>query len=193
MQPRAFITMLCVCACDSVLGIEEATVDPGLASVQDVCAAYCDTVIENCTGEHAVYASRDACLLLCAHMPPGEPGATSGHSVECRLHAAELAPVETPFYCPGAGPGGNGVCGDNCESLCQLVQQVCTGDNQGFPDESACLDDCAALTDLGTFATDPGANLVRGPHLQCRLYHLIGAALEPDRHCRHALGEAPCQ
>jgi len=190
-MPRLMFPLLaCLCACESVLSIEEATVDPALDQAQAPCQRYCDLVTENCQGHDAVYTSKDVCLSLCGSMPPGEPGMTSGHSVQCRLHAAELAPAEPSFYCPGAGPGGNGVCGENCESFCQLVALVCSGENAGYADEEACFSDCTAVSDLGTFSIDPAP---RGAMIQCRLYHLTNATFEPDRHCSHALGASPCK
>lgn len=178
-------------ACENLLSIEPATIDPALdTTAVPPCARYCELAVENCRGQDAVYSSRDVCMALCPSMPPGEPGSTSGHGVQCRLHAAELAPAEPAFYCPAAGPGGNGVCGDNCESYCQLVGLVCRGDDAGYADEAACLADCATLPDLGTFAIDPSP---RGQLVQCRLYHLTNASFEPDRHCSHALGGSPCK
>jgi hypothetical protein len=193
MRLRTLALAVGLCACENVLSIEEATIDPALDrrdTMQDPCSRYCDLVAENCREQDAVYSSREGCLSLCASMPAGEPGVTSGHSVQCRLYAAELAPAEPSFYCPGAGPGGNGVCGDNCESFCQLVALVCTGENSGYGDEEQCRTDCYSLSDLGTFAISPAP---RGPQLQCRLYHLTNATLEPDRHCSHALGASPCK
>jgi hypothetical protein len=180
--------LLLVCGCDRVLAIEEATVDPQLTSSQDPCDAYCDAVLDNCSGKDAVYSTRDVCLGVCQNLPRGEPGATSGNSLACRQHAAELASAEADFYCPIAGPGGNGICGDDCESLCQLVDAVCSD----FGDTSSCLDECGALQDLGTFSVDPAADQGHGGHVQCRLYHVSVATLEPDRHCTHALGAGPC-
>jgi hypothetical protein len=190
MVLRLLPLLTCLCACESVLSIEEATVDPALDQTDAPCDRYCDRAIENCQGQDAVYTSKDVCLSLCASMPPGDPGATTGHSAQCRLHAAELAPAEPSFYCPGAGPGGNGVCGDNCETFCQMIELVCTGENTGYADRDACLTDCAAVPDLGTFSLDPAP---RGATIQCRLYHLTNATFEPDRHCSHALGASPCK
>jgi hypothetical protein len=190
MRLRLLLLLFCTCACERVLSIDEATIDPALDQTEDSCNRYCDLVMTNCQGQDAVYSSRDGCLTLCANMPAGERGATFGNSVQCRMHAAELAPAEPAFYCPGAGPGGNGVCGDNCESFCQLVGLVCSGENAGYADDDACWSDCTALPDLGTFTIDPAP---RGAMVQCRLYHLTNATLEPDRHCSHALGGSPCR
>ncbi len=190
MRLRVWPLLLCLCACERVLDIDEATIDPALDDSQDGCSKYCDLVMENCQAEDAVYSSHDACMSLCANMPAGDRGATAGNSVQCRLRAAELAPAEPSFYCPGAGPGGNGVCGENCESFCQMIGLVCSGDNAGYADEDACLSDCVALPDLGTFSLAPAP---RGAMIQCRLYHLTNATIEPDRHCAHALGGSPCK
>jgi hypothetical protein len=188
MARRALVLALLSCACDRVLAIEEAAVDPELTPTADPCGAYCDAVLGNCWGSDAVYASRELCLGVCATLSPGDSQATSGNNLMCRLHAAELAIAEPAYYCPIAGPGGNGVCGDNCEGLCGLVSRVCGA----FADTTGCLEQCAQLDDLGTFSADPSRGQGRGPHVQCRLYHAVVAVLEPDRHCSHALGAAPC-
>jgi hypothetical protein len=164
---------------------------PDMAAAPSLCERYCSAVMASCTGEFAVYTSLDACLAVCAALPEGEPGDRNVNSVQCRLQAALVAKDEVPHYCPIAGPGGNGECGSNCESLCQLRASICApfvGD-----DAEACQQSCTKLTDLGSYSTDLNVGQYRGPHVQCRLYHLCAAAVaEPEQHCQHVDGAAPC-
>jgi hypothetical protein len=207
---------LCASACRQVLDIEDAKVDPSVAQpatagagaikglamgasgaggagdASSVCEHYCAAVTQNCTGAFAVYTSLDACLAVCAALPEGMPSDRNLNTVQCRLHAALVATDEVPHYCPIAGPGGNGVCGSNCESLCQLRDTLCADYKTG--DTAACLQGCAKLKDLGSYSTDLGANQYGGAHVQCRLYHVSAAATDDaELHCKHADGAAPCQ
>lgn len=155
------------------------------------CEQYCDAVEASCSGVFAVYTSRKTCLAVCNALPEGEPGDTSGNSVQCRLHAAELARDEASHYCPIAGPGGNGVCGSNCEGLCKLRSGICAP--YVTTDEATCVADCAALPDLGQYSTDTSQAQYSGPHVQCRLFHVSAAPVaDTEQHCRHVDGAAPC-
>jgi hypothetical protein len=158
-----------------------------------LCERYCTAVMKNCTGQFAVYSGADRCMAVCAALPEGTAGDEVGGSVQCRLAAAERAPLEVPHYCPIAGPGGNGVCGSNCEGFCRIVNEVCTGANKQFSDDEACAMECAQLADLGTFSTDLDLDHYEGPHVQCRLYHASAASIQPGDHCGHAGGDPPCQ
>jgi hypothetical protein len=164
----------------------------GAASELGVCEQYCSAVQSNCTGSFAVYTSMAVCLAVCAALPEGALGDRDVNSVRCRLRAAEAAVDEVPHYCPIAGPGGGGVCGTNCESLCALKPAICG--ELSAQSANACRKECAALTDLGGYSTALEHEHYAGAHVQCRLYHLSAAAIEdPERHCSHADGAAPCQ
>lgn len=160
--------------------------------VESLCERYCSMVMSNCTGAFAVFTSREACLSVCAHLPEGHAGDRDVNSVQCRLRAATIAKDEVPHYCPIAGPGGNGVCGSNCESLCALRESVCAGFTK--TPETACLKECSSLEDLQTFSVDLSQDQYQGPHVQCRLYHVSAAASDdPEQHCLHVDGAAPCR
>lgn len=165
--------------------------EAGGSSMPTLCERYCSTVTEHCTGSFAVYTSYGTCLAVCDRLPEGTEGARTGNSLQCRLGAAQSAKGEVPHYCPIAGPGGNGVCGTNCESLCSLRARVCAGFSAG--DLESCSSECAKLQDLGNYSTDLDVGQYAGPHVQCRLYHLSAAAADdPEQHCSHVDGAAPC-
>ncbi|NUP08919.1 MAG: hypothetical protein HOW73_22960 [Polyangiaceae bacterium] len=167
--------------------------DGGGTSAPTPCVDYCNEVMQSCTGEFAVYGSMDSCLGICAHLPEGQDGDTSGNSVFCRLHHAAFASVDAPFYCPIAGPTGNGTCGSACDALCGAAEAICTGSDAQWSTTTACEEECATLSDLGTYSADPEQDMYEGGHVQCRVFHLANAAVaDADIHCPHVGGAAPC-
>lgn len=156
-----------------------------------LCDEYCTTVMANCTGEHAVYQSLPTCQGVCAELAPGSRDDRSGNTVGCRLrnaiNAKDLA--EPADHCPVAGPGGFGVCGSDCESYCLLFSKICDAAfGQKFEDAVACQLECGTLPSLGPFDQSQSS----GENLNCRLWHVSAASVEPGPHCPHASGEGPC-
>jgi hypothetical protein len=135
---------------------------------------------------------------VCAALDPGEPGGFSGNTVECRLARAELAQAtgEPGEYCHTAGPGGAGVCGDDCEGFCAVMAQTCTL----MGSFESCLPQCADVPNLVDSPDEvlfPGnvtydTSIQSGDSVQCRLYHVTAATLDPVIHCSHAAGVALC-
>jgi hypothetical protein len=172
--------------------VEADPLGAGGASAASVCERYCTAVTQNCSRAFAVYTSVDTCLAVCAALPEGTPSDRDGNTVQCRLHAGLVATDEVAHYCPIAGPGGNGVCGSNCESLCQLRDTLCADEKTDTT--AACLQNCAKLKDLGTYSTARSAKQDRGPHVQCRLYHVSAAAVDDaELQCKQVDGAAPCK
>ena len=125
-------------ACASIAGISKAELD------SDLCALYCEKVMANCQGDFEQYSQSRICELYCAALPPGEPGDETGNTVACRLHHAEQIEEiggEEVTLCPIAGPGGAGVCGENCEGFCTVNQAICDPEL----DLDDCVTDCEAL------------------------------------------------
>jgi hypothetical protein len=175
---------------DASSASDAASSDAGSDSGADICARYCQTVMAGCTGANAVYADPQICASTCDALPLGTDGDELGNTVYCRLRNAELAPAEPETYCPIAGPGGNGVCGSNCEGYCTLMQQICPSMfTSTFATLTGCKTQCdASIPDLGGYSIA----IKSGDSLQCRLYHLGAATLDPGLHCPHAAGESPC-
>jgi hypothetical protein len=197
----AWCALLSAVACSKVLGIEDAHLDPTFTPTGGstgsgpsiLCKSYCDTVMASCTGVFSVYATLDTCLAICPHLPEGTAGEMSGNSIQCRMSNAMIASSEPSFYCPAAGPGGNGVCGTNCDSLCTLAAAICTEPPKPFTSDDDCHNDCAALPDLGTFSTDSSKEMYEGPSVECRLFHVSAASVaDATVHCTHVGGAAPC-
>jgi hypothetical protein len=212
---RAVIPVALLVSCASLVGIEDAKLDPqlgtggvgsggqpahtgggsGLADAGQggdggdptlaLCGRYCTTVMKNCTGPVQVYESRAVCLRVCQALDPGTPDDRSGNTIGCRFfHAKQIELVgEEATECPAAGPGGDGVCGTNCEGYCSLLHALC-------PPELGveCGATCPDVHDLGGYNSSQTSGLT----LQCRLYHVSAATIDPVFHCPHAAGAGPC-
>ncbi|HVU02210.1 MAG TPA: hypothetical protein VHE30_10670 [Polyangiaceae bacterium] len=206
MSKRAFLRALAILpllsACTGILGIEQATHDPALdeprggggqpgdsgGAPKTPCEEYCATALRNCAGANSLYASSDACLAVCNTFPAGTAGADSGNSLACRMKYAKLAGTvgELDINCPAAGPGGDGVCGTNCEGFCTIALAACPTSTVVNVDSCAGL--CARLPDQGGY----DASIQKGNSVQCRLYHASAATLDPVVHCPHVAGVGPC-
>jgi hypothetical protein len=208
--------------CKQILSIEDAQLDPSLGTggepgsggsggtagsdsgdaqadgdagedAGSLCDQYCNAVLNNCTGEFAVYTDMDVCQATCHALPEGEPGDEKGNSINCRLSAAKLAPsLETDFYCAAAGPGGNGKCGADCEAVCTIIKAVCIGTNPHYATDADCLTACGKLPTLHGYSVFGPPNKYNGPTVQCRILHACNSTLEPDDHCPHAVGQGAC-
>jgi hypothetical protein len=201
---NGFVTLACVAgllvagaACNGILGIDSATVDPtftpdaGAPSQQ--CQTYCTTVLKNCGT--AEYNDQAGCLALCAALDVGSPSDTTQDSVGCRTHYAGIATGPTDSTnCRAAGPLGGGVCGTNlCANFCQLDTFACTGPNSEYDGGlGGCVGTC--LANFNVYLTDAGNDMSfsTGNSLNCRIWHLE-AAVDPGlegpnslkTHCPH--------
>lgn len=154
------------------------------------CANYCNTVMTNCTGAHQLYLTNDTCLNSCATFPPGTLADSSGNTLGCRLHFAAASDTD-PTQCTHAGPGGDGVCGQNCVGYCQIVMRYCAPPalpGTIYTDENDCLTTC------GKFRDDAGYSVTNLP-LQasgttaCLLYHAQESSVVPEFHCHQDLSK----
>jgi hypothetical protein len=181
---RGAIAFGALLACHEIAGIEEREFDGGL------CREYCSTVMEACTDENAVYPRIETCLGVCARLEPGDEFEhTNANNVACRLRQARLAlrsPDDARTTCRSAGPGGDGICGTNCEAYCELLDETC-------PKEFAEIDDCPEIC-KGIPDLRAGSLLAEGNTLQCRLLHVGNATLDTKTHCPHssAAPTKPC-
>lgn len=193
---RMVSLLLLAAGCNGVLGIEERSFDPGQTQQEVSCDDYCDLVTANCSGEHAVYASRDTCMGTCALIALGSPG-DSGNTVACRLEQARAAGEtgEPSDHCPIAGPGGRGFCGDDCTFFCENLPVVC-GEAVEIPaalSDAECIASCEALDakdDDETYSIPDDDN---EDSRDCRILHLTNATAAVVPHCTHTIGgPGPC-
>lgn len=166
--------------------------DPVVQRASALCLDYCDTIMAGCTGTNAQYASPTACLLVCEKLPAGTPGSTSGNNVECRNSQAALAlsTGESGNYCFTAGPGGGGVCGQDCDGYCSVMLATC----REFATLSQCTADCSIVPNLAQSSVVQTYNtsMQAGNTVQCRLFHVTASTIDPVLHCPHASGLTPC-
>ena len=199
MSPRASRTMAgliaalaLIAGCRQILSIEERELDP-LS-----CEAYCERIEHDCTAGRRQFSSVQACMGLCSVYPLGTLEDKTGHTLACRINALEAAEgAIEDSDCAEAGPGGNGVCGDLCESFCTTAFKVCP---QTFEGVMECKTACADLITCGLYSVDPDVT-PNDPSLNCRLYHVSAAAINllsaeggtltdsQLKHCPHAAGE----
>lgn len=185
------VSALAAASCHAIAGIEDREYTATGQQSSPLCEDYCTTVMETCIDKddadpreeqhNSVYPSKDACLAFCQHLEAGdmnERPRPSGDTVACRLASARLAKNSREFtlYCPEAGPGGAGACGDDCENYCKHFEELCGG----APED--CVEKCAVFPNDGSFDAIRDHD---GDTLQCRLVHLTNAALD-EAHCGHA-------
>lgn len=134
-----------------------------------LCDEYCAAVMGTCVAGAAVYASEDECLATCRRLPPGEPGALDGNSVQCRLSELRRTSFE-PIDCADVGPISlDGTCGEPCQTFCDLQRLTC-----GDAEEAYCTSVCRAVLPRGdTYRIDRFSNT---DTLQCRVKNLVRAA-----------------
>ena len=171
--------------------------DGGAAPTLLTCAQYCTQVNANCADGNKQYDGDAAtlCEATCANFADGTVADMSGDTRGCRAyHSGAPAMDNATLHCPHGGPYGNVVCseagGSQCDVFCGLMQVICTGGNEQYADEAACLTECDALSDAETaFVAAAGE---ASDTFQCRGYHLTAAADNPGTHCEHAAGKAVC-
>ena len=188
-------------ACQAIAGIEDRTYvadDAGADTDRDAgalpsreCSDYCSKSRTVC-GD-LLYRTDETCLATCALMPlKGK----DTNSVACRsqeLDRAVATDEDLERYCANAGPGGNGVCGSNCESYCHLFAQACTNDFKKYANlagedddgTAVCVAKCQGLTDTHLYDSTNEGNYL-GDTLQCRIVHTTSSTIDPLGHCAHA-------
>jgi hypothetical protein len=154
-----------------------ATTGTGMMTLS--CDGYCSTIMANCAGATAQYETLEDCVAVCASFPEGSAADQSGNTLGCRTYHAGAAENDPGTHCTHAGPGGDGVCGQNCDGYCQIVMASCTGANEVYASEAECQTDCAAHgTDVKYDVSKDSGNQVA-----CLLAHATGAPLVPEDHC----------
>ncbi len=167
------------------------------------CAAYCQTMAARCKNGLGHFNDQypggypDACAEACSHFVTGNAGESTGNSLACRLFGACLAEHDPDIYCTVAGPGGDGVCGDNCDGFCTLNLSICAGPLAQYASMTACQDDCAKLDFSDTYNTTVDNWSGTKNTFACRMYWLMRSVADPDENCQYTkLGGAsidPCK
>lgn len=156
------------------------------------CSDYCAMIGAHCTMGHAQYfAGADngmtPCMNACASFELGAAGETTRNTLGCRTYHADAAEGDPATHCEHAGPGGAGVCGNDCDGFCTIALATCPSQ---FADMGACMSTCASFTDDTAY----NATVMSGNNLACRLYHLTAAAnsdADAAIHCPHIAAGSP--
>jgi hypothetical protein len=168
------------------------------------CEDYCAVNLAACKDEHKVYDNPAQCRAACRAFEPGNLSENSQEpTLACRKYHSYNAAVyaDPEKHCPHAGPGGADVCGDDCESLCLLLENGCPAEFEAEYDGSA--NSCQRACDTARKA-DPKykggasysiASAKRGDPFACRLYSAtVATAMSNDAAdvCAVAVGKAAC-
>lgn len=140
------------------------------------CASYCGAIQTACTGTLAQYESVNACLGTCEHLPVGALGDMTGNTLGCRVYHTDFARQDPMTHCEHAGPAGGTMCGTTCEGFCSVAPIVCPTQWQA----NNCAQQCGGLATVPPYSI----NSV-GDTIECRLYHLTNATVDPTTHCPH--------
>lgn len=176
--------------------IDEGKKDSSRPTEPD-CDDYCRVVGVACTGDNAVYESKEQCEAVCEHFVPGEFTDKIENTRGCRIYHAHNSLCLPAQHCSHAAPGGDGHCGaldgGNCESYCHLAKSICgTEFDEAFADADECLEACSGLEGHeGDSKYFVRVGEMGGNTLHCRFLALSRAALDTDQ-CPAAFGEAPC-
>ncbi len=201
----ALVSSLSVMACNAVLGIGGASVDPllddagsgGDAGPGNNCATYCSLIEQNCTGTSAEYISDAVCQSMCSTFEPGTAGDMTQDTLACRISHAQQAATDPLTHCQKAGPLSPEGCADPCHSFCVLAFGLCNP-TMLFPYDGgtkSCETACAGYH--YELSTDGGAGVgdilfLSGDTLNCRLYHLESAyAYDPTTNPAPSPSTAP--
>ena len=151
------------------------------------CEDYCAVVAKNCTGANAQYADAAACVVYCKQLgklPLGKADDKAGNTVGCRTYHAGAAGADPATHCAHAGKSGGNVCGTWCDNYCQLSEANCTAGNVLYSKVGDCASTCATASSTGKSGDTSGDSI------QCRIYHLGVAGIDPGSattHCPHGL------
>jgi hypothetical protein len=169
-------------ACNAVLGIDKASLEPDAGSgtdggstafvAIDDCDAYCSDITTSCIPSSAdkEYLSTDVCKTMCNDRLTSElfgfvdepqlndsvdlnAAMPTSDTLFCRIWHSHVALTEPDVHCRHAGPLGADTCGSNpCQDFCALAVDLCNP-----PDAApayASVSECmnACLPDAGGYS-----------------------------------------
>jgi hypothetical protein len=182
-----FAVALAACgASNDAAGPDAAGTDATTSTLS--CASYCTTIQAACTTDLQQYSDVPDCMNSCAAFPVGAAGDTTGDTLGCRATYAKKAATSAAVakaQCTHAGPGGDGVCGDNCTGYCDIAMMYCTAANMAklYDTPAACMSDCARRQTDMKLDTGTGPRTDMGNEVACLLYHAQMGSVAPISHC----------
>jgi hypothetical protein len=169
------------------------------------CKDYCHLIAIACPGDLSPYESEAQCGAVCegGYDPgnltdDGSGGPEVNNTLGCRsTHAynALVGGALAPVHCGHSGPGGDGVCGDDCTSYCTLLERTCSTQFTQIGGMAGCQSECKGL--LGNTTLMYSVKLAKSgaSPLACRFYGLVKARSEPKTaamSCDAAIGKGGC-
>lgn len=175
----------------------------GLAETAPHCEDYCHVIKGACADADAVYESDAQCMATCQALELGAVSDDAGKdTVGCRKTHAYNALVTQMYgtHCPHSGPGGAGVCGEDCGAYCRLLQRGCAGPfeaefGQGASAATSCESACQTLRGDSPLRYAAGSAESDANPLACRLLYATRALEKPSQaaeFCPSALGQGAC-
>lgn len=156
-------------------------------------ATFCVDFIASCGVTHG-WSDVRSCRGSIGRFITGQPEASSGDTLACRIHHLSLAMAATPgsaavsTHCQHASPSGGGVCVGVPSPL-----DFCSDYVRNCPTDPRWTSVGACVAESRGYITGDFPTRVSGNTLGCRVYHLGVAqwVFEPntsgrDRHCAHA-------
>jgi hypothetical protein len=183
-------------------------VNPCLSDVGETtprCKDYCKLITVACAGDLAPYESEAQCNKVCEGgfdvgllTDDGSGGPDKNNTLGCRKTHAYNALVGGPsavMHCAHSGPGGAGVCGDDCDSYCTLLERTCSAQFASIGGMAGCESSCKPL--LGDKPLPYSVKLAKSgdSQLACRFLALTTARSEPKKmatSCDAAIGKGGC-
>lgn len=156
-----------------------------------LCTTYCTDIMKACTGTNQQYSDMATCMKVCSYMPAGMPADTGVDSVNCRInYTNDKTVADAVSRCRGAGPLSYGVCGEDCNTFCNVAANYCSpacGYTGAAPYKSVAdchtyceqwnrITDTTMTTGLYNTMWTPGAN-PDDTAFECRGYYLFVQAL----------------
>jgi hypothetical protein len=186
--------------------------EPGVTKPN--CDDYCRLNQVACSGELAVYERESQCKSVCKQFTSGtltdglDPSVSGAqnNTLGCRYThtynallafkpGGDVSNDKVTSHCTHSGPGGAGVCGDDCTSYCQLLGKACP--SQFAELAGGCTDTCTKA--LGgaksVMYSDKLAKSGTSP-LACRFLNLMRVIENPDltaTSCEKAVGRGGCE
>ncbi len=188
---RLIVLALALAACGASsdpAGPDAAGPGDGGTTAALSCATYCATIQAACTADIQQYSDMADCMNSCAAFPVGAASDTSGDTLGCRTTFANKAATSAAMakaQCTHAGPGGDGVCGDNCSGYCDIAMMYCTDANMAklYDTRAQCMSDCARRATDMKLDTGTGPRTDMGNEVACLLYHAQMGSVVPGSHC----------
>jgi hypothetical protein len=188
-------------------GSEHRTANPcatAKGATEPGCDDYCHILMGSCTGNDQVYESPEQCKAVCQKLDKGNVLDNAPETVACRkIHAYNALAYALPaVHCPHAGPGGDMVCGDDCNAYCRLLEAGCSdGFKAKFGSGADAAKTCtsACTKQHGSAALRYSVNSAKAKTsnpIACGLLNVARALEKPADaagFCAAALGGGECQ